>query len=328
MSTVNPMAAAVLNALVSSGVGAVDISLYVLTPSVVIPPVVVAPPVPATEPFVIGVNEGGATDPASDPSLHPTFFPTMAQYNMKIMRLWQVGSFTVAAPDSLWIEAREYAAAGIDVCMVLNFQNSAVRCMVPNATDWTNYLNSIPSPAVTGVKYFEIGNELDSATYFADTPQNYVATLAIAYKILKAKGYIVVMGNIVTFGSSTPNNFYNYQMAKYGGFAFCDKIGMHAYYDNAADALAAYDRLIALAKSVGKTVMCTEVNLHMNKNNMPAWALQIQLLWAGLKLRGGIFLYFMLVGQNVTGAGPAGLLNADATPNLIIQNGLTLGLAA
>lgn len=321
-TSVTPLAAAVLSALISSGILREDIASFAVPP--VLNPVV--PAVPSVGRF--GLNLGGSVDPLSDPTLHPSYLKAFTRFAPGgVARVWFTASLSGTMPISQFAVAGAYDAAGVDLLGVINFQNSAVRCMAPPMADWLQYINSFPTALVSGFKYIEIGNELDSKTYWADTSANYAALLAAAYPILKAKGYIVVAGNCTNFNTT---NFINYDMAKYGMFANCDAIGVHLYTSDAASALAGYQRLLAFAATVGKLVICTEVGLHMNPGDIAAWAAQIQLLIAGLKTLAGIWIYFSMYQLPATAAkaGPEGLLLPNDTDNVPFTTAWTNALAA
>jgi hypothetical protein len=280
-------------------------------------------PAPSTvSPFIFGTNPGNA------PSVQGTV-AAMQHFGMKIARFWTTGPFTAPPAPSLWTGTLQYAAADIQNVAVLNFQNSAVRCKAPALADWTNYLNAIPSPANTGITYFEIGNEIDFAAYFSDTPVNYAALLQIAAPILRAKGYKIICGNVL-YGLTWLNT-----LAGLGAMANCDYVGRHAYESNAAAALNDYQALIAFANAQGKGVFCTEVGLHGNAANLPAWAAETQKLYAGVKALNGTlntqlstlnvqpatnnqqpatFLQFPLFPTGTT-ASPQSLLQANGQPN-------------
>ncbi len=171
-----------------------------------------------------------------------------------------------------------------------------------------NYLNAIPAPDKTGVTYFEIGNEIDLATYYSDSPASYANLLHIAAPILRGKGYKIICGNVV-YGLTWLNT-----LASLGAMADCDYVGRHAYESNAAAALNDYQALVAFAESHGKDVFCTEVGLHGNAGNLSQWAGETQKLYAGVKALGGIYLQFPLCPTG-SGASPQSLLNADGSPN-------------
>jgi hypothetical protein len=191
---------------------------------------------------------------------------------------------------------------------VLNFQNSAVRCKAPAMADWTAYLNAIPSPAETGVTYFEIGNELDYASYWTDTWPAYAALLHAAYPILRGKGYKVICAN-PAFGMDLLQD-----VMKLGAMADCDYVGRHAYEADAASAQARYQELITFAQANGKGVFCTEVGLHGNAKDLAGWAAETQKLYAGIKAISGIFLQFPLYPTG-TAASAQSLLDASGKPN-------------
>lgn len=301
-------AVAVIAALTGAGYSPADIITY-LSPK----------PPPAAVQFAAGLNSVGVDDPAADPKVHPEIGLTLQHFGMQYMRLWMTGLIVGTVPWSKFNITANYAAIGVKPVVVLNFQNSAVRTKAPAMADWTAYLNSIPLPSVTGVYAFEIGNEIDYATYYSGTVQEYAALLQAAYPILSAKGYKVICGNVL-FNL----NWYQ-QLKTLGAFAFCDYIGGHFYYADAAGALKAYDGLIAFAASVGKPVFCTEVGLH--GSNLTVWAAEITKLYAGLKLRGGTYLYFMLF-TNTSNAGPESLLVAGSyIQNLPFYTALEAGLA-
>lgn len=293
-------AVAVLAALTGAGYSPADIITYLSPP----------PPPPASQiaTFAIGLNSVGVDDPAADPVVHPEIAATLSHFGMQYMRLWMTGPISGAVPASKWAIAGRYASIGVKPVVVINFQNSAVRCKAPAMSDWLTYLNALPPPDTTGVWAFEIGNEVDYTTYYSDTLANYAALLQAAYPILRAKGYKVVCANVL----------YNLNAYKtlnsLGAFAFCDYIGGHFYYANAAGALSAYDSLIAFAAGVGKPVLCTEVGLHGNVSTPSTWANELAKLWTGLKARSGTFLYFMLF-TNTSNAGPESLLVANTYQN-------------
>jgi hypothetical protein len=266
------------------------------------------PPTPSiAAQFVFGTNPGGA------PNVQSTI-AAMQHFQMKIARFWTTGPFTSSPASSLWTGPLQFAAAGIQNVAVLNFQNSAVRCKSPALSDWSNYLNAIPAPANTGVTYFEIGNEIDFTSYYSDSPANYAALLRVAAPILRAKGYKIICGNVL-YGLTWLNT-----LAGLGAMANCDYLGRHAYESNAAAALSDYQALVAFANAQSKGVFCTEVGLHGNAANLPAWAAETQKLYDGVRQlaigngQSAIFLQFPLYPTGTT-ASPQSLLLANGQPN-------------
>lgn len=314
MSTVDKTAAAVLNALVSSGILREDISQFVLPGT--------SDPATPTNPGVgiWGINLAGSKDPISDPSVHPAYLTAFARFAPNgIARVWFDSPLDQPIPDAEFGTPRQWASKGISVSGVVNFQKS-----VPSTAGFSAHLNSFPTASASGIKYIEIGNEIDSKKYFNGPSQTYAALLAVAYPILKAKGYLVVLGNTTNFNTT---NYLNYDAVKYGMLDNCDMIGVHLYTGDAASALAGYDKLIAFAAAHGKGVFCSEVGLHL-KNNPGIWPNQIKALITGLKNRKGTWIYFSMNNQNVTEAGPEGLLNSDDTDNVAFTNAWTQALAA
>jgi hypothetical protein len=260
-----------------------------------------AAPAVVTPSFTFGTNPGTVPDVN-------LAIAAMNHFGMKIARIWTWGPFTAAPLAAMWTDPLKYKAAGIANVAVLNFQNSAQRCKAPATGDWTNYLNAIPTPDKTGISYFEIGNEIDSAAYFSDTQAVYAALLHVAAPILRGKGYKIICGNVLS-GLGWLN-----ALAGMGAMADCDFVGCHAYDGTAAEALVLYQALVAFAAAHGKDVFCTEVGLHCNPGNLPAWAVETQKLYAGVKALGGTYLQFPLFPTGTT-ASPQSLLDAKGQPN-------------
>jgi hypothetical protein len=264
-----------------------------------------------------GGNLLGCTDAGGNPSLHPQLLAAAKHFGFTMVRLWMEGSL-LAACESQWTVSQAWAAAGVSVIAVLNFQNMTPRCAAPSDSQWTIYLNSIPASAATGVTYIEIGNELDYATYYTGTVAQYAHLLALAEPILHAKGYRIIMANCL-YGLS-----WYQQLAALGAFAYVDAAGRHSYDSTAAAALANYTAAAAFVSSQGVQFLCTEVNLERVASGQ--LASEITKLYAGLANIPGSYIYFPLCVIPTDTADPAGLLTTAYAVNQPYYAALESGL--
>lgn len=323
-TTVTPLVAAVLNTLIANGIEASDmVSFLQPIPSPAPTPQPVPTPAPTpSQAATFGINLAGSLGTASDPATHPAYLSTLAQFGCKIVRVWFSSMLAGTMPDAEFNVPRKFAAAGYDVCGVINFQNSVIRLAAPGAAEWLTYINSFPTAAASGVKYLEIGNEIDTATYYSGTVAQYAALMAAAYPLLKAKGYIVICSNTYY---STP---WPSALQQAGVMNNCDFVGRHPYETTAANSLADIQKCITFAASVGKGVLITEGGIDGNADDLAGWAAQVELLIAGVKKLPIIFIYFSMNQQSQSKAGPEGLLTATDMPNTLFTNAFGAGLEA
>ena len=270
--------------------------------------------VPATSNGIIGTNgDGILNDPHYDPSKYAILAATATACDFKVLRLWTEGTIGDPFPSSEWAIPLKWAALGVKMIAVLNFENSKQRCQAPTDADWLATLNSIPPASQTGVWAFEIGNEIDTFgpvtrgdVYWIGTPQQYTHLCALAYPILKAKGYDVIMGNVLR------GLTYYETLKPLGAFNYCDWGGVHPYNNSAATNLAFVDQGGTFMESVGKGLCCTESNPRCSAAQAVA---QLRLMKAGYLQRKGIFLFFPFVngGDPQDNFGP---INLDMTQSV------------
>jgi hypothetical protein len=271
-------------------------------------------PAPVVEPqnqiaVSFGTNLLGTNDPTGSPTIHPQLVSAVQAAGMDFVRFWAVGSLgtTWQAEQTIPLE---WHKLGYSAIVVLNFQNSPTRCKAVPVTEWTNYLNSIPAPEVTGITHFEIGNEIDYSAYWSDTMENYFSMIKNAYPILKAKGYQVIMANCL-------NNLNPYvELQPLGAFAYCDFVGRHAYQSSAVQNLACIDAVIAFGQTIGKGVICTEGGVRGSASNLVSWASLTASYYTGLKTRKGTFLQFPAFYLSTDTLDVGSLLNADYSENV------------
>src|SRR5580658_4902893 len=85
------------------------------------------------------------------------------------IRMWTTWDLTKQVPQAgnpIYSMALQYAAAGVKVIAVLNLQNCPGK-LAPTAAETAAYLTNHPTQAQTGIWAYELGNEVDSATYCA-----------------------------------------------------------------------------------------------------------------------------------------------------------------
>ena len=144
------------------------------------------------------------------------------------MRLWagvsDVNQHTML--DAMQ-RAIDYHNAGFDVTLTVNLDDKSV----PNAAAVKSWFQWAASNKAldAAVSRWEIGNEVDSKTYFDGTLQQYVTNyLAPAYQALHAAGEQVVSAGV----SWNPQDIQT--LINDGVLNYCDDIGFHPYANGVA----------------------------------------------------------------------------------------------
>ena len=235
-----------------------------------------------------------------------------AQFAATIVRYFPGGGFNTSAVAGLLAPAARYAPS-LKSVVVLNFNESGN--LIPTTARLTAFLNAIPPASQTSIIAFEFGNEVNDPRVFSDTPANYAAAFKLAYQILVVeKGYQLIVSNVTTWGpGSTGQTFYEALQAQ-GVFALKGIFaGLHAYTNTGSGAIAYHKSCMAWLFALGVAYWCTELGLHCNPNNLPAWAKEIAILvaWAVVTIRS---IYFPLMPTG-TGAGPQAVFDSKGQPN-------------
>ena len=234
-----------------------------------------------------GSNGEGVTYPSGDPALHPQLLAACKQYGFQYFRLWTEQPFSTPFPASYWTIPQKWAAAGVKVLAVINFQNSP-KCAAPSDADWLIKINSFPAAKDSGVWGVCLGNECDTSTYFTGTVQQLAHLMQLAYPILKSKGYVVIAPSMIQ--SLDPIK----QLAALGALVFCDYVDFHVYEATALQALASVDAFKTYCASINKPGLISECGIRGSANDLAGWASQITAFFTGLESRAGIYLQFPL----------------------------------
>lgn len=234
------------------------------------------------------------------------------QFNAGIVRYFPGGGFDVSAVPGLLDPVARYAPA-LKSVVVLNFNEPGN--LIPTIPRLTAFLNAIPPASQTSIIAFEFGNEVDMKSVFSDTPANYAAAIKVVYQILVVeKGYKLIISNVTTWGAGSSGQSFYEAIAALGVFALKGiYAGLHAYTNTGAGAIAYHKDCKGWVEASGASYWCTELGLHCDPNNLPAWAKEDAILvaWAYVTINA---LYFPLMPTN-TGAGPQAVFDAKGQPN-------------
>jgi hypothetical protein len=266
------------------------LSLVANSNSPVNPPPATVPPVPPTPPaaqaFTFGFNAPDVSQTVVNAACS-----ALAQFKCTLIRYFGFGAMTAAGLSPMLTPAQWYKAKGVSSVIVENFQDSGG--LIPDIATWTARMNAYPTSAESGIVAVEIGNEIDTATYLVQASPNfanYAAAFKVASPILRAKGYKVIVGNVVSWGAGSAGQALYEMLQTNGVFAVADGAGGHFYDGDAATSISAHKALIAWLAAIGVPYYCTEFGLHGGSD----WAAQITLLLAWAVTVQGTFIYFCL----------------------------------
>jgi hypothetical protein len=283
---------------VSCALGATAVANFVIGPAPVVTPAGFTLGFNAPEQSVAAINAAA---------------PLIKAFSGIIARFFSWLPLTAANVPSFMIPVNQYAAQGLPSCLQLNFQQQGGK--VGDLDVWTAMCDAFPKAPYPGCS-IEIGNELDATYapyYFIDTAANYAAAFKIASPILRARGWRVIVGNVVSWGAGSAGQMLYEAFQALGVFAVADGAAIHAYMGNAAQAIATHTACKAWLAAIGVAYYCTEFGLHGGND----WAAQITLLMAWAKMQVGMFIYFCLQQLNpATHASPEAPfdLNWNQTP--------------
>jgi hypothetical protein len=217
-------------------------------------------------PSVIGINAAGVSDPLIDLSTHPQYLSFCKAAGITRLRVWTEGTFKTHQPASYYHYLPAWNQAGVKVILVANFQNSTPRGSAPSDADWSGWCSAIPPPSITGAAYVEIGNEVNTGTYYTGNVQQLAHLMEVAYPILHAKGYLVIAPSTLNSLSWVTN------LQTLGAYKFCDFVNIHSYVGSAEQVAAAAHAAELVATAVGKPLAMTEWGTRPASKSPPIWA--------------------------------------------------------
>jgi len=237
---------------------------------------------------LIGTNLEGISYAQGDPAVHPQLITTAQTLHVQTARFWIEGTWTAKIPANYFHVTQAWQKAGIKVIAVANYQNSVPRCSAPADAVWTAYWAAFPSPAQTGICAIDLGNEVNTSTYYTGTPAQLAHLMALAYPILHAKGYVVCAPSVLNSLS------WYQQLQKLNAFNGCDRIDVHSYAGSAASVVSFVDQGIAFGRSLIPPKPCdaSEWGVRMSAGNKPAWAAATASAFSMLQTRSGWFSAF------------------------------------
>lgn len=186
------------------------------------------------------------------PSKHPQLNSAYADMHLYCIREWLEGGWDKIPPSSYW-HPKEWSGNNY---LVFNFQNSVPRCNAPSDSEWVSYCTGFPPPNITGFKVIQIGNEINTGTYYNGSQKQYIHLLQLCYPILHSKGYVVECGS--TLNEKT----YLQGLIAGGASDWCDRFDTHAYYDRAGKIADQYDSIHAI---VSKPLDMSEFGVRNDK---------------------------------------------------------------
>lgn len=266
-------------------------------------PAPIPPPGPPQPPplnpvaFTLGGNVGASPTPQT--------IAAFANFKLKRARFFSGDDLLHDASNATISNLKLWQAQSLQTNVVFNFEHNGGK--VPIGTI-AAYVASIPDELVKG-QWGSFGNELDLPKYCSDTPENIVAGLAIFSKSWRAKGGLVVLGNISQPDKSDHWNFYQ-AIFNAGAAQHIDAWGCHAYPTSAAQGIPSYAKTFLECWTRKILCYCDEGSFH----NLDAAgvAREAPLLLAALRKYFLMFDWFP-VGWTDTGAGVCSLLNRDGT---------------
>lgn len=227
-----------------------------------------------------------------------------AKFKLKRARFFSPDNFAHAVSAGVLSTLRSFQGQSLQTNIVFGFQGT--RNKAPTSTI-AGHVNSFPDDLVKG-QWGGWGNEFD-LFQSSETPANIVTGLAIFSKAWRAKGGLVVLGNISKPGDAGCWDFYQ-QIFAAGAAQYIDAWGAHPYPSSAAQALPAYDKVIVECQKRDIICYCDEGSFH--GLDAAGVAREAPILLAGLQMRNLMFDWFP-VGWTNTGAGICSLLNQDGT---------------